>query len=489
MCYYKSGLCSIVGTLLIVGQVVGFDGSPIFSDPTTFVDAASDAGLVNQFGTVEYFSFGGGYAVDPDYVLLGNRVLAIRQLAGQPVEATGAGFNVFAASNGENGIDATQDGADTNSDVANQAAVNAAIDLSNGGDGTQGNRLTNGNAIRFSAWIRSDPLAPIFFSPQIEPMLKFEFYKEALSDNQDTNPGQVGAAFGDEIFDQEQHGLNVPLFFEDKNQWIDIDGDGIIGQDPLAGEEGRASTIVPNAWTLVSTTMTIDDEFWTDIGANEGTGVVGAVEEIRPVFFVGDFSAGTENPTTLEKGSILVDNILFEVFPDRAEADRTVIPNPSPTLSEGSPFDLNADGSVDFEDVNLACSRRQPANVSELLFQLRSILGDADGDRSVLFNDFTIMNRNFGQAGTYTDGDFNCDGEVGFSDFLILSANFGLTGFVDSVPGEGGPSLVDGLGGGPLAQARSIPEPSGVVLFTLSLPFVVLVVRSSRENLSLAGVG
>ena len=418
-CFF-AGLCSFV----FVIPAAAFEGSAVVGDATVFLNADDPSSQIS-FGTVEYFTFGGGYVIDPAATLGGNSVLAIQQLAGVPTQGTGAGFSFYAASNGENGIDATFDGGNENPDIPNVEPVNNAIDLSNGGDGTQGNRLTNGNAVRFSAWFRSSPDDPINFSPSVEPLLKFEIFKEALSTNQDANPGQLGASFGDEIFDQQQHGITIPVDPEDRNQWIDLNRDGVIGDDSLAAEDNRISTISTDEWTLVSTTYTINDFDWSPIGGNVDTNIVEAVEEIRPVLFIGDFSVFAPTPNNLEQGTLLVDNLLFEVFPDRATADATAIPNPNPSLDEQPVLDANGDGMLTIADADLLCGTDA---LDDLLMEIGSLPGDADGDGTVQFADFLTLSARFGEEGTYTQGDFDCNGTLGFSDFLILSANFGQSG-------------------------------------------------------------
>jgi hypothetical protein len=74
----------------------------------------------------------------------------------------------------------------------------------------------------------------------------------------------------------------------------------------------------------------------------------------------------------------------------------------------------------------------------------RALAGDANGDRAVDFEDFTILADSFAQEGDWTDGDFDGDGIVQFPDFTILADRFG-----SSV----GPAV-------PVA----VPEPTGCVL-------------------------
>jgi hypothetical protein len=54
-----------------------------------------------------------------------------------------------------------------------------------------------------------------------------------------------------------------------------------------------------------------------------------------------------------------------------------------------------------------------------------TLAGDDNLDGTVNFNDFSILQNNYGQAGGWTAGDFNYDGTVNFNDFSILQNNEG----------------------------------------------------------------
>lgn len=58
---------------------------------------------------------------------------------------------------------------------------------------------------------------------------------------------------------------------------------------------------------------------------------------------------------------------------------------------------------------------------------VQDLLGDANRDGEVSFEDFLVLSANFGKQvdAVWENGDFNADGEVSFADFLILSANYG----------------------------------------------------------------
>ena len=92
------------------------------------------------------------------------------------------------------------------------------------------------------------------------------------------------------------------------------------------------------------------------------------------------------------------------------------------------PLDCNGDGSVDIDDVNCACAAGDFEQANEILVEIGSLAGDADGNGTVEFQDFVILANNFGQVGQYTDGDFDWDGMVDFPDFVILANNFAKSG-------------------------------------------------------------
>ena len=62
------------------------------------------------------------------------------------------------------------------------------------------------------------------------------------------------------------------------------------------------------------------------------------------------------------------------------------------------------------------------------------LLGDADLDGVVGFQDFLVFSANFGRAGSWQQGDFNFDQQVDFKDFLVLSNSFGTDTKTANVP-------------------------------------------------------
>jgi hypothetical protein len=371
-------LLSQVTTLIIVcaitnrSPVLGANAYPLFTDPNI-------GGLA--FGVTDIFSFGANYSVNDGAQLNGNAILSIGQF-GQVTGGTGAGLSV-PVSNGENGINESFDGAqnqDLNPDVPNMTAANSVFSTIGNASG----KLENGNVIRYSAWFRSDPANPLTVDPQIQPVLKFEFWKEALSTNQDTNGGQLQPFFGDKVFDQDQHGgaLGIPVV--DKAQWIDFNGDGVV-IDGAAQGENRVSQISTTAWTLVESMYTVNDQDW--LGIADDPYQVDDIEEIRAVMFLGDF-ANSNLTGDGNGGNLLIDNVLVEVFKDAASV--TANTNPDPALPVGLPGDYNDNQTVDAADYvawrnNPAAFGGDPAgyNTWQANFGRTSVPGGAAGGTTV----------------------------------------------------------------------------------------------------------
>lgn len=117
----------------------------------------------------------------------------------------------------------------------------------------------------------------------------------------------------------------------------------------------------------------------------------------------------------------------------------------SPDVDRARVFDVNGDG-----DTN-------QADHTELITQLiGGVLGDANLDGGVAFDDFLSLSSNFGGAGGWGEGDFDASGKIDFADFLILSTNF-----------EGS------------TEASAVPEPNGLVF---SFPILLGLLRLRRRG-------
>lgn len=356
---------------------------------TSFVAAPSAAFAANAtvldtdpnpdglgFGLTDAFVYG-THAQDAAAVYQGNDILVQTQtgLSG----STGAGISV-PVSNGENGIDVTFDGGANevqNDDPQNTTAPNsvfatignaAVVDPLHGSKA----KLQNGNVLRYSMWVREDPNNPITAAPQIEPVLKFEFWKQALSTFADTGGGQPQPYYADKIVDTDQHLA--------QGIWIDLDESGSV-IDGAAAEQGRTRTVNSTSWTLIEVTYEVNDADWLGIGDDLYS--VADVEEVRGVMFWGDFTGAALG------GSLWFDNIAFEVFANAAAV--TPNTNPNPSLSEGSDADFNGDGSVDGRD--FLAWQRGFGKAGALAAD-----GDADFDADVDAADLTAWKTQFGGA-------------------------------------------------------------------------------------------
>jgi len=334
---YNRVVCGIACGLLLINlqntRALGANAYPVYTD----INIGPQA-----FGVANAGSFGGVYTVNDTATLNGNAVLSINQKGhlacchGAQIEAN--------ISNGENGVNSTNGGANT--DIPNATPPNpvfAAI-------GNASGKLENGNVIRFSAWFRSDPANPITLDPQVQPILKIEYWKEGLSTFADTNQTQAAPQFGDRVFDQDQQGsaLSIP----DLPHWVDINGDGVVLDNSATVANGRVTQISTSQWTLAQVTHTVNSADWLGIGPEAfGANDLTAIEAVKGVMFMGDFANTDLTGDGPDGGNLLIDNALMEVFKDAASV--TPNTNPNPSLSEGLAGDYNHNNVVDAADYAL----------------------------------------------------------------------------------------------------------------------------------------
>jgi len=298
-------------------------------------------------GAVNIFASGDGapFQVDDDAVFMNNDI--VMYTMNGPSGNDGAGLSI-SISNGENGITQTDppghppNTTGPNIDTDNTEPVDpvfAAI-------GNASGKLENGNALRFSMWMRQDPNDPVTTVPNIEPVLKFELWKEARSGFADFEPPDFPRS-GDRLWDTDQNAGNAMFNGHNQSQasWVDMDNNG-------ATSFGKpvAASLVTDEWRRVEAFLVVDDDplddtFNWSIG-NQVDFDVTDVEEIRAVMFLGDF-ASTD---LTDAGSMWVDNLMLEVFANEAAMLATPNPNTAPVESEGLPGDYNGDGSVDAAD-------------------------------------------------------------------------------------------------------------------------------------------
>ncbi len=304
------------------------------------------------FGLSDAFAFDAGFGQDDIATFHGNDIIVQTKFGTNG----GAGLSI-PLSNGENGYTETFDTLILPNDTSNPDVNNATAPHSlwagignvippanptppSPVTGAPNPRvgLNNGNVIRYSMWVREDPNNNFVGAPQIEPVFKFEFWKEGLSTFQDT-AGGLQPTFADKVFDTDQHG--------GAGIWIDLDGNGSV-IDAAAAGEGRIRTITDTAWTLIEVEYAVDDSAW--FGIDDDVYTVADIEEIRSVMFWGEFAGGAAS------GSLWIDNALVEVFANQATADANPITtgaggtNPDPIFSEVPTADFDNDGDVDGDD-------------------------------------------------------------------------------------------------------------------------------------------
>jgi len=330
-------LCGVAtGLLLINLQAMCALGAVVYTDDDINIGPQA-------FGVANASSFGGIYALSDTASLNGNAVLSINQ-KGQLACCHGAlvEFNVSNGENGDNGSpDSLPNPTRPNTDIMNATPANpvfAAI-------GNPSGKLEAGNVIRFSAWFRSDPANAITQDPQVQPILKVEYWKEGLSADADSNGQQAAPQFGDRVFDQDQQGTAFPI--PDLPHWIDLNGDGVVNDPSATLGNGRVTQLLTTDWRLVEVTSVVDPTFWLGIGgAAYGAGDVTRIEAVKGVMFMGDFANTNLTGDGPDGGNLLMDNAMMEVFRNAA----SVTPNTNPKPTDGLAGDYNHDNKVDAGD-------------------------------------------------------------------------------------------------------------------------------------------
>lgn len=108
---------------------------------------------------------------------------------------------------------------------------------------------------------------------------------------------------------------------------------------------------------------------------------------------------------------------------DAADIDLLSVEARMPEPGNVAAFDLNADDLVSHAD--------REVWIEELF---GTVLGDANLDKKVDFDDFNTLSQNFSTEGGWAEGDFDGSGDIQFADFVLLSANFASSTTVATVP-------------------------------------------------------
>lgn len=454
---------ALVVTLGIFSAGYAADLLPLITDTT-----APATGATAVVDELFLFADGPAYGVDDTGVEGMNNQISVYSLQGAFPGGSGGGMGFsLGVSNGENGIDSTELG--ENIDVPNMVPVNSAIAAINGGG-----RIQDGNAFRFSAWMRQDPNAPITAEPSIQPVLKIELWKEANSTNAFTDAPADNAPWGDRIWDTDQNGGTTTneLFGQSQASWVDINNTGT-----TSFGKPVAQSLVSNEWRLVETTLVVDEDPLDSGGTwmiGDDPMTVNDIEEVRGVLYSGDWA----QTDLTDGGSIWLDNVLFEVFADEATMLATPNANPLPTDTAGLVCDADGDGGCDATDINMLY---QAFGTSGALDLDGSGTIDADDIDEWLGAASDVSNPAKGDAAhTYVLGDVNFDGSVNSIDLGLLLNNFGdTTGLFYGDGNVNGDANVDSIDLGQLLNnfnfassslaANAVPEPGTMGISIVAL--------------------
>lgn len=363
-------LCIFITAGLAASELHAANAYPVFTD----INIGNQA-----FGVANASEFGGIYTLNDTATLNGNAVLRINQNGNLPC-CHGAQIEIN-ISNGENGVDSTEAGG--NPDVPNTTPPNpvfAAI-------GNASGKLENGNVIRFSAWFRSDPANPITLDPQVQPVLKIEYWKEALSTRADADGVKPAPFYGDRVFDQDQQG--TALGIAELPHWVDLDGDGFVLDATASVMNGRVTQTTTSEWRLAQVTHTVNSADWFGIGGEAfGANDLTAIESVKAVMFMGDFAQTNLTGDGADGGNLLVDNALVEVFKNAASV--TPNTNPNPALSEGLAGDYNHNNVVDAADYALWRNTLNQTGVG--------LAADGNGNGMIDNGDYDFWRARFGNT-------------------------------------------------------------------------------------------
>jgi hypothetical protein len=177
--------------------------------------------------------------------------------------------------------------------------------------------------------------------------------------------------------------------------------------------------------------------------ADSADGTGGQANALAPVVMVSTFGYGgppairlkvnKDVATTIAKGDLVVVNlgsggsvdpstIGFSYDPATQTATWTL----PTTLADGNYRATLSSGGVQDSQGRSLDGNSDGTGGDDFAYNFHHLIGDANGDRRVDYQDFSVLFANFEQAGkSFGEGDFNFDGAVDFLDFQILERAFG----------------------------------------------------------------
>ena len=201
-------------------------------------------------------------------------------------------------------------------------------------------------------------------------------------------------------------------------RWFDESG------NVLAEGNGLSPVVVPigDGGTFYLGVSGADNANYDPVTGAGDTGTItgfyrGSVYAIAtPPQFLGGFYAVDEDLLDAADGP----SVIFDFDRDTADGNDTrlaVVFNDGPLPNGRYRLTLPAGTIIgDAGDVPL----NEPVSVDFYV-----LAGDADRNETVDLDDFVILRNHFGQAGVFSQGDFNYDGVIDLADFVILRNNFG----------------------------------------------------------------
>ena len=188
--------------------------------------------------------------------------------------------------------------------------------------------LQNGWVIRHSAWIAEDANDPLLNEGDWTDSFKLEFGKAVAGGFTVLSTGAADIS---------------PNNFMYSNCDLGAGTCSTEPQAPLPYPSGSTGHINSSGWTQLVHQYEIDDFDFS------GDNTVADIAVVRPVLFLGDFTSSED-----QQGTLYMDRIMVEIFPDLATANATPLdsinPGGIPDAASVVSADFDEDGDVDGAD-------------------------------------------------------------------------------------------------------------------------------------------